>query len=111
MAIAYDDPVSFKTFILVFHESLQVPGMTHHILHRGTVLGWKRDMEGKLIGRSNPNPLIDTALYEVECEDGMLESYAVNQIAEAISSQVDDEGSQYILIDEIIDHRKLGDAL
>jgi hypothetical protein len=32
IAIAYDDPITFSTFILIFHESLQVPGMVHHML-------------------------------------------------------------------------------
>ena len=32
IAIAYDDPITFKTFILIFHEALQVAGMQHHIL-------------------------------------------------------------------------------
>jgi hypothetical protein len=32
IAIAYDDPKSFATYIIIFHESLQVPGMAHHIL-------------------------------------------------------------------------------
>jgi hypothetical protein len=50
-------------------------------------------------------------MYNVEFEDGTLESYAANQIAEAIYAQVDEEGRQYLLIDEIIDHRKLGDAV
>jgi hypothetical protein len=46
-----------------------------------------------------------------EFEDGTLESYAANQIAEAIYSQVDSEGNQYLLLDEIVDHRKFGDAI
>jgi hypothetical protein len=32
IAIAYDDPKTFATYILIFHESLQIPGMAHHIL-------------------------------------------------------------------------------
>jgi hypothetical protein len=32
IAIAYDDPVRLITYILVFHEVLQIPGMAHHIL-------------------------------------------------------------------------------
>jgi hypothetical protein len=32
IAIAYDDPISFSTYILIFHEALQIPGMDHHIL-------------------------------------------------------------------------------
>jgi hypothetical protein len=32
IAIAYDDPTNFTTYILTFHEVLQIPGMAHHIL-------------------------------------------------------------------------------
>jgi hypothetical protein len=32
IAIAYDDPTTLSTFVLIFHESLQVPGMAHHML-------------------------------------------------------------------------------
>jgi hypothetical protein len=57
------------------------------------------------------NPLLDTSLYDVEFEDGLIESYAANLIAEGIYAQVDDEGYQYDLISEIVDHRKGPDAL
>jgi hypothetical protein len=53
----------------------------------------------------------DSSVYEVEFEDGNVESYAANQIAEAIYAQVDSEGNQHLLIDEISDHRKLGAAV
>jgi hypothetical protein len=103
------DDIDFDAFhnFLPAHVSIPVGGE----LHRGKVVGRKRDTEGKLIGKSNPTPLLDSSVYEVEFEDGNVESYATNQIAEAIYSQVDAEGNQHLLIDEIIDHRKLGDAV
>ncbi len=72
----------------------------------GRVRKRKRDDDGKLIGRSNKNPMVDTSLYEVEFEDGIVETYSANQIAEGIFAQVDTEGKEYALIDEIIDHKK-----
>jgi hypothetical protein len=66
---------------------------------------------GKLLGKAKPNPALDTSLYEVEFEDGRVEAYVANQIAESIYAQVDDEGHQYSLLDEILDHKKLGDAI
>jgi Reverse transcriptase (RNA-dependent DNA polymerase) len=103
------DEMDFDSFhnFLAAHVSIPVGGE----LQRGKVIGRKRDRDGKLIGKSNPNPILDTSLYNVEFEDGTVESYAANQIAEAIYSQVDTEGNQYLLIDEVIDHKKLGDAL
>jgi hypothetical protein len=89
------------------HVSIPVGGE----LHRGTVIGRKRDRDGKTIGKSHTNPLLDTSFYNVEFEDGTIEAYAANQIVEAIYSQVDTEGNQFLLLAEIVDHKKLGDAL
>jgi Reverse transcriptase (RNA-dependent DNA polymerase) len=80
-------------------------------LQFGKVIGRKRDKDGRLIGKPNSNPLLDTTLYDVELADGHIEAYAANQIAESIYSQVDNEGIQYALLDEILDHKRLGDAV
>jgi hypothetical protein len=40
-----------------------------------------------------------------------VEEYTVNVIAESLYSQVDDEGNQYLLMKEIIDHKKNAQAL
>jgi hypothetical protein len=103
------DEVDYDAFhnFLASHVSISVGGE----LQRGKVIGRKRDIEGKLIGKANRNPLLDTGVYEVEFDDGTIESYAANQIAESIYAQVDSEGKQYLLMDEIIEHRKLGDAI
>jgi hypothetical protein len=47
----------------------------------------------------------------VEFQDGTVQEYAANLIAEAIFAQVDDEGRQFALIDSIIDHQKDGTAV
>ena len=59
-----------------------------------------------LVGRASSNPFLDTSMYEVEFQDGHVESYAANLIAENIYEQLDDEGNKYRLIDQIIDHKK-----
>jgi hypothetical protein len=38
--------------------------------------------------------------------DGRVEEFSTNVIAECLYSQVDQEGNQYLLIDEIIDHNQ-----
>ena len=74
-------------------------------MHYGTVKKRKRDRDGNLIGKSNQNPFLDTAMYEVEFDGGGVEAYTANIIAESIYSQVDDEGFTYFKMDEIIDHK------
>ncbi len=73
---------------------------------RGTVRSWKRDSDGKPIGSSNPNPILDTREYLVCFEDGTEDTYTANLIAESIYSQIDDSGRQLLLMKEIIDHEK-----
>jgi hypothetical protein len=61
---------------------------------------------GDAIGTRNPNPILDTRAYEVDFADGSLETYHTHLIAENIYSQVDDEGRSFVLLSEIVDHRK-----
>ncbi len=74
-------------------------------LSYGTVLRRKRTREGELVGKSNINPLLDTAVYDVEFDDGHIQSYSANIIAENLYSQVDEEGRHHLVLGEIIDHK------
>lgn len=67
-----------------------------------------RDVEGRPIGMTNDNPLLDTQEYEVEFSDGHVESMSASSIAQHLFSQVDEEGHQHILLDDIIDFQKDG---
>ena len=78
---------------------------------RGTVKSRLKDEYGNLKGRINPNPLLDTSEYFVEFEDGSSDEYTANIIAESIYSQVDDEGKEHLLVEDLIDHRKTDAAL
>ena len=80
-------------------------------LRPGQVKRRKRDADGNLIGKASTNPILDTSMYEVEFQDGHVESYAANLIAENIYEQLDDEGNKYRLIDQIIDHKKDATAI
>ena len=79
--------------------------------HGGSVQGRvtkriKTDL-GTPVGRRHPtNPLMDTRQYEVELNDGTVAAYYANIIAENMFGQVDSEGQQYALLDEVTDHRK-----
>jgi hypothetical protein len=79
--------------------------------HQGTVRRRVKDEDGKPIGLRSSNPILDTRQYEVDFPDGSTESYSANLIAENLYSQVDEEGRQFQLMDEISDHRKDGSAL
>ena len=64
-----------------------------------------------MVGKSNDNPLLDTAEYEVELEDGTTDKVFANTIAQNIYSQLDSEGQEHAIFDEIIDHKKDGGAI
>jgi hypothetical protein len=78
---------------------------------RGTVKSRKRDSDGKPVGSSNPNPILDTREYLVCFENGTEETYTANLIAECIYSLIDKNGRQLMLMHEIIDHKKTSDAI
>jgi hypothetical protein len=77
----------------------------------GKIMRRKRDHDGNLIGRSNRNPILDTSLYEIEFDDGQTGTYAANIVAENIFEQLDDEGQAHTLFSEIVDHKKMKDAI
>ncbi len=77
----------------------------------GVVLRRARDENGELIGKSSTNPLLDTSVYEVRFEDGAVERYHANIIAEHIYAQIDGDGYGRTLLDEIVDHRMEPDAI
>jgi hypothetical protein len=76
-----------------------------------TVKNWKRDSEGNPVGRSNPNPLLDTREYEVEFPDGSIDVLTATSIAESLYSEVNKEGRSYSILSKIMDHRKDGNAI
>jgi len=104
--IEEDNPIGHDKYI-----SAKVQIQRADTIQRGVVKARKRDHEGRLIGFSHENPILDTAVYEVEFEDGHVESYYANQIAEAIYATVDDEGFAYSEVKEIVDHMKDGKAI
>jgi hypothetical protein len=77
----------------------------------GTVIARKKDCHGNVVGKSHPNPVLDTRVMEVQFPDGNVQEFAANVIAEHLYSQVDDEGRRFRIVDEIIDHRMDGSAV
>ncbi|KAL7523565.1 hypothetical protein ACHAXR_000992, partial [Thalassiosira sp. AJA248-18] len=78
---------------------------------RGRVIGRKHDADGNVIGRANDNAVLDTREYRVEFADGEVTELTANVIAENMYAQCDQDGNQYVLLDDIVDFRKNGDAI
>ena len=57
------------------------------------------------MGKSNPNPILESRLYKLEFIDRNKKTLYENVIAENILSQVDYKGRKQRIIDEIVDHR------
>jgi len=74
-------------------------------LHRARVKRRRLDDEGQPLGHANNNPLLDSRQYEVEYLDGTTETLTANIIAENLLAQVDEEGHQQMMFEEILDHR------
>jgi hypothetical protein len=70
-----------------------------------------RDEANELVGTHNPNPILDTSLYEVEFPDGTIDQLTANVIAENLFSQLDSEGKQCQLLSEIIEHKSDASAI
>ena len=71
-----------------------------------TVKRRKRDSSGNPIGEANPNPILDSRVYELEFPDGRVEEYSLNVIVENLISQTDQDGFDVGLLDEIVDFRR-----
>jgi len=96
------DDIDHHTFDKLLRARVNLPKGDEYM--SGRVVRRIRDADGNLIGRQDDNPLLSTAMYEVEFADGSMEPYAANIIAEHIFTQVDDYGQDQIVLDEIIDH-------
>ena len=57
------------------------------------------------VGKAQNNLLLDTKVYTIRYTDGHEAAMMGNQIAKNLFAQVNDNGYQYVLMDEIIDHR------
>jgi len=71
----------------------------------------KRDADGNPIGRADANPILDTREYIVEFEDGNEVELTANLIASAMYAQCNLDGNQYVLLDSLVDHRRLDRAI
>jgi hypothetical protein len=78
---------------------------------KGRVAARKRDRDDNPIGLVNSNPILDTRSYVVHFNDGDQTELTANMIVESLYSQCDPNGHEYILLDEIVGHRRTDSAI
>jgi hypothetical protein len=80
-------------------------------LLKGRVTARKRDEDDKPVGLANANPILDTREYTFTFDDGDETVMSANLIAKAMYAQCDPDGTQYVLLDSTIDHKRLDSAI
>jgi hypothetical protein len=73
---------------------------------RGKVKQQSIGPDGRTVGSYDPNPTLNSIVYDVDFPDGQVKEYAANIIAENMLSQVDSEGYSTSLIQGILDYKK-----
>jgi hypothetical protein len=80
-------------------------------LSKGHVTARKWDKDGNPIGLANANPILDMREYTFTFNNGDETVMSTNLIAKAIYAQCDPDGNQYVLLDSIIDNKRLDSAI
>jgi hypothetical protein len=77
----------------------------------GKFTGQKRGLDGVARGKASANPILDTRTYNVEFSDGRSEEYTANAIVESMYAQCDEEGNQFLMLQDIVGHNTDGKAV
>lgn len=96
-----DDYADYAAYI---DAEVLLPQNGEH-MRAARVVGFAKDSDGREKGRYDPNPVLDTRVYEVMFPDGAIEQYAANLIAENLIGQVDENGHMHRMLESINDHR------
>ena len=67
--------------------------------------------EGRHIDQYSKNPIMNTAIYDIEFPDGTTKEYGANVIVENILNQVNQDGYHSQMLEGIFDHQKEYSAL
>ena len=104
------DDVDSETYdkYIVAEVRMDVPGEGPK---RTTVKRRIENEDGSRARTYHRNPMMDKRKYELEYDDGTHDWYFANVIAENLYSQIDSEGHQFLVLEEILDHRKYGAAI
>ncbi len=71
----------------------------------------KQDKNGNPIRLANADPILNTREYTFTFDDGDETVMSANLIAKAMYVQGDPDENQYVLLDSIIDHKRLDSAI
>ena len=74
----------------MLHAEVQM--QTGNGMMQGKVLRRAMSPDGKIPGRYDDNPVLNSLVYEVEFTDGSVREYAANLIAENMITQCDEDG-------------------
>ena len=80
-------------------------------LSKGRFTGRKRDAGVQVCGQANNNPILDTRTYLVQFDDGKVTELTANVKTLQMYAQYDPEVNTYVILDDLIDHRKSSRAL
>jgi hypothetical protein len=80
-------------------------------VHTVKVTGWKRGLDGMARGKASTNPILDTRTYNVEFPDGRSEEYTANVIDKNMYAQCDEEGNQFLMLQDIVGNNTDGHAV
>jgi hypothetical protein len=78
---------------------------------KGRVAAQKRVRDGNPTGLAHSNPMLDTRSYVVHFDNGDQTKLTANMIAESLYSQCDPNVHEFILLDEIVNHRRTDTAI
>ncbi|KAL7547474.1 hypothetical protein ACHAWF_010772 [Thalassiosira exigua] len=85
---------------VVLNESANGGGNIVTVKRRAT------NIDGRPLGTSHRNQMLDTRECEVDLEDGMSGKLLANSIDTNIYSQIDDEWHEVLAFSDIVDHRR-----
>ena len=80
-------------------------------MQRARVRRRHQDEQGRPLGTANANPILDSRMYEIEFPDGATDVVTANLIAENLYSQIDNEGRQFLVLKDIVDHKFTDEAV
>ena len=77
----------------------------------GSVVGLCLDKNGRMIGNPDPNPYLNTVLYQIKFDDGTMAAYSGNTIAENVWRMCNNEGYQEDSLHSIMEIRYCKNAV
>ena len=71
------------------------------VIQAAKVIGRSTDIEEDPIGSYDPNPMLNTRVYDAMFPDGAIQQYSANLIADSFYEHADEDGHRYQYMDSI----------